>query len=206
MSCLSSLVLVHQKTARLFRLQSIALLLNVQIPRKMLILRTALKWMFPLFSVNTGVDKTKDQSWKVCKLLSACQPRRIARWRHLQRRMLHHGWNIFLLGVCIFGILLLMGHHRQDYQKHCCLLLHSPPLRSCSQASPTSSFFWASWAEDKPRQAISTSCCASARQLKLRHVSAALLCFSSTPVMDASSASVYKAISLAAFLGTKFTF
>lgn len=92
--------------------------------------------MFPLFSVNTGVDNTKDQGWKVCKLLSACQPGRIARWRHLQLHMLHHGWNIFLLGVCIFGILLLMGHHRQDYQKHCCLLLHSPPPWSCSQASP----------------------------------------------------------------------
>lgn len=78
MSCLSSLVYVHQKPARLFRLQRIGLLLYVQIPGKMLIVRTALKWMFPLFSVNTGVDETKDQSQKVCKL----PPVRVPAWAY----------------------------------------------------------------------------------------------------------------------------
>lgn len=61
-SCLSSLIQVHQKPPRLFRLQSIEVVVYVQIPGKMLIVRTALKGMFPLFSVNTGVDKTKDQT------------------------------------------------------------------------------------------------------------------------------------------------
>lgn len=158
--------------------------------------------MSPFFSVNTGVDKTKDWSWRVCKLPFACQPGRTVRWRHLQLHALHHGWAFFLSGVFAFGILLLLGHHREDY----CLLFAAAftSSRSCSQAFSTSCFSWAAGAEDKPRQGHLRQLLCSSRAVRLRH--AAVLLLSSARLVDASSASVYRAISLAAFLNTKFTF
>lgn len=115
-------------------------LLSVQIPGKTLIAPAALSRLFPLFSLPAGVDETRDQSRKVCRLPPACQPGRIARRRRLQLCTLCFGWDFFLPGVFTLGILLLMGHHRQDYQHPCCSLPHSPPPGSHSQAFPASSF------------------------------------------------------------------
>lgn len=89
------------------------------------------------------------------------------------------------------------------------VLLFAAALTSTSQLQPglpNQLFPEPHEQKTSPGRAVSPSCCISARQVRLRHVSAALPCLSSTRVVDASSASAYRAISLAAFLSTKFTF